>query len=396
MAVTKRLKSLDVLRGITIAGMLLVNNPGSWSHIYAPLEHAEWNGLTPTDLVFPFFMFIMGVSTYMSLRRYDFTLSRKLFRKILRRALVIFGIGIAIQLFARLCYWLADPEPTRTLADKLFTNIRTLGVMQRLALCYFCAALLSCTVKVKRLPWVAGLLLVGYGVALLAGHGYDIDIDTIHHNIIWRVDSAVLGENHMYHGLGALADLPKELHAFDPEGLFSTLGALAHVLIGVVTGALIMKNNDNDRRVNQLFIAGSLMMIAGWLLSYGLPINKNIWSPTFVLTTCGMASTLLALLIWSIDIKGRDGWCAPFHVFGINPLFLYVLGGVLAILFGAIELPIGGEMISIHNIIYREMLLAFLPAGSEKFASCLFAIIFVAINWAFGYWLYKKKIYIKI
>lgn len=393
MAVTKRLKSLDVLRGITIAGMLLVNNPGTWSHIYEPLEHAQWNGLTPTDLVFPFFMFIMGVSTYMSLRRYDFTLSRKLFWKILRRTLVIFAIGIGIQLFARLCYWLADPEPTKTLAEKLFTNIRTLGVMQRLAICYFFAAMLACTVKVKRLPWVVALLLVGYGVALLVGHGYDID--TIHRNIIWRVDSAVLGENHMYHGLDALADLPKELHAFDPEGLFSSLGALAHVLIGVLTGAMIMKNSDNNRRVGQLFIAGSLMMIAGWLLSYGLPINKNIWSPTFVLTTCGMASTLLSLLIWSIDIKGKDGWCSPFHVFGINPLFLYVLGGVLAILFSTVKLPLGDEMVSIHNIIYREMLLAFLP-GCEKLASCLYAIIFVAINWAFGYWLYKKRIYIKI
>lgn len=384
---SSRLLSLDVLRGITIAGMLLVNNPGSWGALYAPLGHAEWNGLTPTDLVFPFFMFIMGVAMYMSMRKFEFKLTGSVCRKIIRRTIVIFAIGLALAWFGYFCRSIAAGKPFLTAVNNLET-MRILGVMPRLALCYCAASFIACTVSFKRIPWVAAGLIVVYAIMLVLGQGYEI----CEENILYRIDNAVLGSNHMYHGLAVWKVL--ENSAFDPEGFASTLPAIAHVLIGVMCGHLIVTIKDNDERVKNLFIVGAILMIIGWLASYGLPINKNIWSPTFVLVTCGMASTLLALLIWIIDIKGYKKWSMFFETFGINPLFLYVLGGALSILFGCIKLPLGGEMVSIHNIIYKNFLLEVF--GDKYLASCLYAIIFVCINWCVGYVLYKKNIYIKI
>lgn len=384
---SSRLLSLDVLRGITIAGMLLVNNPGSWGALYAPLGHAEWNGLTPTDLVFPFFMFIMGVAMYMSMRKFEFKLTGSVCRKIIRRTIVIFAIGLALAWFGYFCRSIAAGKPFLTAVNNLET-MRILGVMPRLALCYCAASFIACTVSFKRIPWVAAGLIVVYAIMLVLGQGYEI----CEENILYRIDNAVLGSNHMYHGLAVWKVL--ENSAFDPEGFASTLPAIAHVLIGVMCGHLIVTIKDNDERVKNLFIVGAILMIIGWLASYGLPINKNIWSPTFVLVTCGMASTLLALLIWIIDIKGYKKWSMFFETFGINPLFLYVLGGALSILFGCIKLPLGGEMVSIHNIIYKNFLLEVF--GDNYLASCLYAIIFVCINWCVGYVLYKKNIYIKI
>lgn len=384
---SSRLLSLDVLRGITIAGMLLVNNPGSWGALYAPLGHAEWNGLTPTDLVFPFFMFIMGVAMYMSMRKFEFKLTGSVCRKIIRRTIVIFAIGLALAWFGYFCRSIAAGKPFLTAVNNLET-MRILGVMPRLALCYCAASFIACTVSFKRIPWVVAGLIVVYAIMLILGQGYEI----CEENILYRIDNAVLGSNHMYHGLAVWKVL--ENSAFDPEGFASTLPAIAHVLIGVMCGHLIVTIKDNDERVKNLFIVGAILMIIGWLASYGLPINKNIWSPTFVLVTCGMASTLLALLIWIIDIKGYKKWSMFFETFGINPLFLYVLGGALSILFGCIKLPLGGEMVSIHNIIYKNFLLEVF--GDKYLASCLYAIIFVCINWCVGYVLYKKNIYIKI
>ncbi len=391
-----RLLSLDILRGVTIAGMLLVNNPGSWSSIYTPLEHAPWNGLTPTDLIFPFFMFIMGISTYFSLRKFDFKPSKHLFLKIFRRTVVIFAIGLAIHWFSHFCYYLGgDADPNMTFLDRLaaasnnFSEMRIMGVMQRLAISYCVGAVLAITVRFKWLPWIAGALVVIYAFVITLGHGYDLSND----NIIYIIDNAILGSNHMYHGLEVMANLPD--NAFDPEGLFSTIPSIAHVLIGIMCGRMIMRTKDNYERISDLFIVGAILTFAGFLLSYGLPINKNIWSPTFVITTCGLASTFLGLLIWIIDIKGYKKWCRFFESFGINPLFLYVLGGVLSILMGSIKFTVGTEVISIKGIIYKNFLLAMMPNNPEL-ASCLFAILFVCLNWCIGYVLYKKKIYIKI
>lgn len=387
-----RLLALDILRGITIAGMILVNNPGSWGAIYAPLEHASWNGLTPTDLVFPFFMFIMGISTFISLRKFDFQPSKSYFLKVAKRTAIIFAIGLAIAWFSRFCFGLASAlgnnEQGLSLgamildAANSFDTLRALGVMQRLALCYCAVSIIAVTVKHKYLLTIITSILVIYAIILLCGDGY-LFADS---NIISRVDHFIFGANHMY------ADTIDGVRLkFDPEGLLSTLPSIAHVLIGFWCGEKLMSTKDNYQRITDLFITGTILTFTGFLLSYGLPINKKIWSPTFVLTTCGLAASFLGLLIWIIDIKGYKSWCKFFEAFGINPLFMYVLGGVLSILLGSIRIVDG---ISIKGYIYSDVLVA--AVGDATFASFLYAAAFIGFNWIFGYILYKKKIYIKI
>ena len=359
--VSKRILALDILRGVTIAGMIMVNNPGSWGHIYAPLRHAEWNGLTPTDLVFPFFMFIMGISTYISLKKYNFEFSHAAGMKILKRTIVIFLIGMAIGWFSRFCYYWASAPDDLSFGEKLwasvwtFDRIRILGVMQRLALCYGAASIIALTMKHKHIPYLIAGLLTGYFILLMCGNGFAYN-ET---NILSVVDRAILTPAHMYKDNG-----------IDPEGLLSTIPAIAH-----------------------LFLVGVILTFSGFLLSYGCPINKKIWSPTYVLVTCGLASSFLALLIWIIDVKGYKKWSMFFEAFGVNPLFMYVLGGVLSILFGSISFPWGNSSISIHGFLYNIVLM---PVFGETAGSLAFALLFIAINWCIGYQLYKRKIYIKI
>lgn len=376
-----RLLSLDILRGITIAGMILVNNPGSWGSIYAPLRHAEWHGLTPTDLVFPFFMFIMGVSTYMSLRKYDFRLTHASLLKVVRRSVVIFLIGIAI---AWLSLTLRRISSGSGVVEAMinFDHIRMLGVMPRLAICYGVGSLMALSMHRKALAWTVAALLAVYAAVLLFCNGLIFSAD----NIIAVIDRAVLGEAHMYSDTVDGITLK-----FDPEGLLSTIPSICHMLIGYLCGAMLMQTTDNRERTLRLFIVGAVLTFAGMLLSYGCPINKKIWSPTFVLTTCGLASTLLALLIWVIDIRGHRRWCRFFESFGVNPLFMYCLGAVLSILFGFIS--VGGT--SLHAWLYADVWTP-LAGGDKVLGSLLYALAFVALNWCVGFILYKKKIYIKI
>lgn len=383
-----RLLSLDILRGITIAGMILVNNPGSWGHIYAPLEHAEWNGLTPTDLVFPFFMFIMGISAYFSLSKYNFKLSGSCLWKIVRRTVVIFLIGMFIAWFGM---FLRGILGTKTFVEAVFNfdHIRILGVMPRLALCYGIGSIIALTVRGKALPWVVAGMLIVYAILLIFGEGFAF-ADT---NIIAVVDNKVLGPDHMYS-----MTIDGVRLKFDPEGLLSTLPSIAHMLIGFICGGLIAGTKDNDRRIISLFIVGTILTFAGFLLNYGMPINKKIWSPTFVLTTCGLASSFLALLIWIIDVKKKNRWCRFFEAFGVNPLFMYCLGAILSIVIGAVKVPYSGNesgLISIKGYIYEGCLIP-MCCNNETLASLVFALLFVLFNWCIGYILYKKKIYIKI
>lgn len=376
----QRMLALDILRGITIAGMILVNNPGSWSNMYAPLAHAPWHGLTPTDLIFPFFMFIMGISTFISLRKFEFKLTLPLFVKIIRRTVVIFAIGLAIAWFSKLCYGMAGGKSFMEAANS-FDTLRILGVMPRLALCYCFASLIALVLRCRHILWVVATLLIGYGIILLCGNGLVFSEE----NIVSIIDRAVLGVDHMYKDTVDGVKL-----ALDPEGLLSTIPSIAHVLIGFWAGMKMMEVKDINMRVNRLFIIGAVLMFLGFLFDYAIPINKKLWTPTFAVVTCGLASTLLALLIWIIDIKGYKKWCRFFEAFGINPLFMYVLGGVLGILFATIKF----DGTSIKTFIYNDFLLSML--GDATLASCLYAIIFIAINWCIGYILYKNKIYIKI
>lgn len=385
--VSGRLLSLDVLRGITIAGMIMVNNPGSWSYIYEPLGHAQWNGLTPTDLVFPFFMFIMGISTYISLRKFNFEFSKPTLYKIIKRTIVIFLIGLGISwlsLSFRTYNWLgAEDIGFMERFIKSITNfekLRILGVMQRLALTYGATSLIAILVKHKYIPYIICITLIGYFLLLFFGNGFEFS----EQNIIAIIDKAVLGENHLYTDSGV---------KLDPEGLISTIPAICHVLVGFYCGKILLSQKDKTIQMQNLFIVGAILTFLGFLLSYGCPINKKIWSPTFVLATCGLIATLLALLIWIIDIKGHKKWSVFFESFGVNPLFIYVAAGVFSILLSGILFKYNGELISIKGFIYSICLQ---PHLGNYLGSLIYALAFVGINWIIGNILYKKQIYIKI
>lgn len=370
-----RILSLDVMRGITIAGMILVNNPGSWNYVYAPLRHAEWNGLTPTDLVFPFFMFIMGVSSFFSLKKFDFKPTLSCVTKILKRTLIIFTIGMGLAWIGLMAEGIASEK---NFIDTVFNfnQIRILGVLPRLALAYGIAALISVAIKPKILSIVILCLLAIYSIILILGNGYEFTQD----NIIVVADRMVLGENHMYGDY-----VGGTYMKFDPEGLLGTIPSVAHVLIGFLAGNMIFRAADNRQKSLDLLILGACLTFAGFLLSYGLPINKKIWSPTFVLTTCGLASLLFGLLTYIIDVRKISKLSMFFEVFGTNPLALYVMATLLEITLGyTMQEPI------------METILSPLCGGNMYLASLLYALLFVGLTWLIGLPLFKNKIYIKI
>ncbi|MHB9140669.1 MAG: acyltransferase family protein, partial [Paludibacter sp.] len=320
---SSRLLSLDVLRGITIAGMILVNNPGSWGSIYAPLEHAQWNGLTATDLVFPFFIFIMGVSMYLSYKKFDFKFSKTTFVKLLRRSALLFVIGVALNWFGLFSRGLSGlRSEDMSVFDKIwesatnFENLRILGVLQRLALVSFFGSLTVLIFKPKRIPWLIGIILVFYWILIAVTGSFGEDSKSL----VFIIDRAVLGITHLY-----TDHLPDGTSlVFDPEGILSTLPCIAHVLLGFLAGKMISETKDNGQRIQKLFIFGTIIMFLGFMIDYGFPINKKIWSTSFVLATSGLASLLLGLLIWIIDMKGNKRWSVFFETFGVNPLFIFV------------------------------------------------------------------------
>lgn len=375
------MKSLDALRGFTIGGMILVNTPGTWEHIYSPLAHAQWNGMTPTDMVFPLFIYIMGISMYISLRKFNFQLHKELFLKILKRSFLIFIIGSALFALAGFFYALHGAchqenltESPLAVAMASFSHLRILGVLQRLALCYGIGSIIVSTVRHKFLPaLITGLLIVYLGI-LMIGNGFVYGPE----NILSKVDLNVLGANHIYND-----------HGIDPEGVLSTIPSIAHVLIGFCVGKICLETHQPDEKLKKLFIFGSILLIVGLLLQYVCPLNKKVWSPSFVCLTCGLSTSLLSLLYWFIDVQQNLKFVTPFEVFGVNSLFCYVFSQVLCVFFDT--LPLQGD--SIHDLIYNVLCMGF---GDGEFSSFLYAAIFVLIVWLLSYQLYRKKIYIKL
>ena len=361
MASSQRLLSLDILRGITVAGMILVNN--GWGESFEMLGHSKWNGMTPCDLVFPFFLFIMGISCYLSLVKSEFKPTPQVIRRIVKRTVLLFVIGLFINWFDHAIE-----------GDLLcFGHLRIWAVMQRIALCYgivslFALFALFCNHKYT-LHTIVGLLVI-YTAIIVLGNGYEYDADV---NILAQADLKLFGYDHIYHK-----------SPVDPEGLMGTISSVAHVLLGFYCGMLIRKRETVEQKVIALFVVGAIGVIGGYLLSYGLPLNKRIWSPSYVLMTCGLASLLQALLMYVIDIQKKSGWTTFFHVFGVNALALYVSSELLAILL---------KNIGVSEVIYNGIH-AVIPA--LKWASLAYAIYFVMLNFAIGYVLYRKKIYIKL
>ena len=376
-----RLRSLDVLRGITIAGMILVNNPGTWAHIYAPLRHAAWDGCTPTDLVFPFFMFVMGVAMFISYRKYDYTLTVKSAGHLIYRSLMLVLIGWAIGWFGIFCRTLSGGgELVDAIWNNPITNLRYMGVLPRLGWVSLFSGLLLMLVKPKNLPYASLVLLAIYCMLIGLSGSFELTED----NIVARVDKAVLGEAHMYH-LGGIA--------FDPEGILSTIPCIAHCLLGCWVGKLMFDADALDGKVIRVMLFGAISLIAGFLLDYAFPINKSLWSASYVLVTCGLASLLLGVLMWLIDILGQAKWFVPFESFGVNPMFIFVLSGVFAIIMANIRFESGGDMYSVWGFFYKRIMLS---VFGETGGSLACALTYDALLWCIAYPLYKKHIYIKI
>jgi predicted acyltransferase len=314
--------------------------------------------MTPCDLVFPFFLYIMGISTFLSLRKFGFKWSPAVARKIAKRTILIFLIGLGIN-------WLSNVVG----GDWGLGHLRIMAVLQRIALCYCAVSLLALFVNHKYSLHIAIGLLAIYTVILLLGNGYATDAS----NIALCIDKAILGGNHLY------------THSpIDPEGLLGTIPAIAHTLIGFWCGRAMSMKDTTIEKVMCFLLVGAILVFGGYLLSYGLPLNKTIWSPSFVLTTTGLASLLQGILMYVIDIRHFRRLITLFLVFGVNPLFLYVLSEALSIVCWKT-----GWNGMLYNGIYAMV------NGSCR-ASLCFALTHVVVCWAVGWPLYKRKIFIKI
>jgi predicted acyltransferase len=395
-----RLVSLDVLRGATIAGMILVNNPGTWAHIYWPLEHAEWSGWTPTDLIFPFFLFIVGVSITLALGRRveDGGAKRDLYLKIIRRFILIYAFGFLLATFPFVKTDQVDftgglVSGLKTIPHgvaALLAVVRLSGVLQRIAFCYLFAALIFVKTTWRTQVIICAALLVLYCVVLtkIATPGYAVGDLSKQGSIASFVDRKVLG-NHIWKGGDRI---------YDPEGILSTFPAIATTLLGVLTGHWLRRRLSDYEKVAGLFVAGAVLVVAGWCWNPFFPINKSLWTSSYVLFTAGLALQLLAVCYWLIDIKGYKRWSLPFRVFGVNALAVFVLTGLMARVMTIKEWwnftrTDGTTGANLQTLIYQR---AFASWLSPNNASLAFAICFVLLWLGLMAILYKKKIYIKV
>ena len=356
-----RLVSLDVFRGITIAGMVLVNNPGTWSSIYWPLEHAEWHGWTPTDLVFPFFLFIVGVSITLAFARRveEGSVRRDLYLKVIKRTAIIFGLGLFLNGF-----------PYFQLG-----TIRIAGVLQRIAICYLIASLIFLTTKVRTQFLIAVALLIVYCIVMtrFAAPGYAPGDLSKEGSIASFVDRVLLGQ-HIW----------KQGKVYDPEGLLSTFPAVATTLFGILTGHWLRSERTRFEKVVGMFVAGAVCVALGWAWNSFFPINKALWTSSYVLFTAGLALQFLGLCYWVIDIKGYRRWAWPFEVFGVNALALFV-GSALMVKLMA--------LFKVQGWIFRNL---FLSWATPINASLAYAIGFILV-WLLLMWLlYRKRVFIKV
>ena len=365
-----RLVSLDLFRGITIAGMVLVNNPGTWSTIYWPLEHAEWHGWTPTDLVFPFFLFIVGVAIPLAFgRRIESGGSKRdLYWKIIKRTLIIFALG---EFLAGFPYF-----------D--LSTIRIPGVLQRIAVCYLFASIIFLKTKVTTQVIITIALLIIYWLLMTRLHapGFETGDLSKEGSLASFVDRTIFGPHIWRQG-----------KVYDPEGLLSTIPAIATTLFGVLTGEWLRNTRSQYEKVAGMFVAGACCIVIGWCWNPFFPINKSLWTSSYVFFTSGLALQFLGLSYWLIDIKKYQRWAKPFVVFGVNAIVLFVGTAVMARLMGLIKLPWGSTQISLQGWIFEKV---FLSWASPINASLAYAIVFILLWLGLMWILYSRKIFIKI
>lgn len=359
----ERLLALDVFRGMTVAFMILVNTPGSWSYVYAPLSHARWHGYTPTDLVFPFFLLAVGMSMSYSVLKFEHASDGDYFSKVIRRSLLIFLIGVALTAFP---FYNTDWE-----------NLRVMGVLQRIALTYFLAAVVIRYLNDRYVLVSSLLILAAYWVLLLIFGA--VDPHGLEGNAVLKLDRLIMGERHLWTGLGV---------PFDPEGLLSTLPAAVNVLAGYYIGRQVQRKTAQEL-VSKLAIIGMVLVISGHTWNLFLPINKSLWTGSYVLVSVGIGSIVLAVLIYLIDIKAYLGWIKPFLVFGMNPLFIYILSILWVSIYFQVIIEGQNAQSWLYDNIYKSIV-------TPKFGSMLFALMHVAGCWVVGLALYRRNIFIKV
>ena len=364
----ERFEALDIFRGMTIGLMIVVNTPGSWSATFPPLLHAPWDGFSPTDLVFPSFLFAVGNAMAFSSRKWDSKSQGQVLGKVFKRFLILFGIGF-------LLYWFPFFEMGEEgLRLSPFSETRVFGVLQRIALCYLIGALLIYWLNWKQLVWVSAAVLLGYWGIL---HAFG-DL-TLEGNAARRLDLWLLGPDHLYKGEG----IP-----FDPEGLLSTLPAVVNVIAGYLLGKFLISRPLNYESLANVLIVASLILFAGYLWDMTFPYNKKIWTSSYVLLTVGLDMVVVAVIIFARDIGDRNVNFHFFQVFGMNPLFIYILSQFLVILMFMIT--IGDQ--SLYGWIYEN---AFAWIG-KYWGSLAFALVYMFINWLVAKFLWNRGIVIKV
>ncbi len=397
----ERLLSLDVFRGMTVAGMLLVNNPGSWEHIYTPLEHAPWNGWTPTDLVFPFFLFIAGITTHLSLsvRRARGDGERAIHNQIIRRGCLIILFGLLVNGFPYFIWndipGVADPTFLQRILARLL-NWRITGVLQRIGIAYMCAALLTQRTTLRQQIYILAGLLFGYWFVMtvlpVPGEGTigALLLDTAPRTMAAWTDRLVLDwtrfglGNHLW--VGGVT--------WDPEGVLSTMPAICTAMLGNLAGRWIGQRRPLTERLAGLFSAGALGMMAGLMWNWVFPINKSLWTSSYVLFCAGLACASLATVMWVVDFQKVRGWTKFFVVYGLNPMMAFVGSGVLArCIYSIFKVTKDGKRMSLEAGIYETV---FLPWLSPINASLAFAITFVLFFYAILYYMYKRNIIFKV
>jgi predicted acyltransferase len=368
-----RLVSLDVFRGITIAGMLLVNNPGSWGHIYPPLEHAHWNGWTPTDLIFPFFVFIVGVAmTYSFGKMLERGATRRdLLIKTAKRAALIFLVGLALHSFPWVGY------------D--YSHWRIPGVLQRIALAYLVAASIYLYTTTRGQIVALATLLLGYwalqtlvpvpgGFTGVLRPGLDLGA---------YIDRAIFGTDHLW----------REAKTWDPEGLLSTLPAVGTALLGGLAGTWIRTTRTPLEKVAGLFVMGWAGVIAGVIWGWVFPINKSLWTSSYVLFTAGLACHMLGVCYYLVDIKGYRKWATPFVIYGMNAIAAFFLSSAFARVMNLIKVQDAGNEVALKTYIFKHFYLSW---ASPINASLAFAITYVLFFLGIMTIFYRKKIFIKL
>jgi predicted acyltransferase len=392
----QRFYSLDVFRGATVALMILVNNPGNWGHIYAPLDHAEWHGCTPTDLVFPFFLFAVGNAMAFVMPKLEAAGESFFWKKVLKRTALIFIIGLLLNWFP-FCFYENDVLVLKTWNHSSINSkgeifgIRIFGVLQRIAVCYFFASVIVHYFKVRGAFVFSAFLLLGYWFLCVVAN--QADPFSLSGWFGTNIDVNILGEKHVYHGEGV---------AFDPEGIMSSFAAIVQVIFGYLIGNYILQKGKTQEMLNALFVTGCILILTGMAWNMVFPLNKKIWTSSYTIYTTGLAVLVLAVMMYLIEFKNVKGaWSKFFDVFGKNALFIFVLSGMLPRLMGLIRikgaiLPNGKQSyLSPFSWFYEYICKPILPV-EPRLGSLIYALCFICMMWFFAWLLDKKKIYIKV